>query len=252
MHSGIPVSYTHLDQTHRRRTNPRARIGTLQGQYLPFQARRSHAAALAVARSGYALNHRIDAIAIALGVFHALQHHHADAFADGDTIGRFIERAAAATWGKRLRLGETHIAERALRGIHAAHDGHIALVVGEFARSQIDGCERRSTGGIHAEVHTTEVDFGPKRKLYQRAGVREYITIETFKKRIVWRVLVDGVYMLQETSPDGTLRSLVFPGLWLDVAAFWAEDGAKMLAALNACLASAEHQRFVERLAKAK
>ena len=28
---------------------------------------------------------------------------------------------------------------------------------------------------------STEVDFGPKRKLYQRAGVREYITIETFK-----------------------------------------------------------------------
>jgi Uma2 family endonuclease len=99
---------------------------------------------------------------------------------------------------------------------------------------------------------STEVDFGPKRKLYQRAGVREYITIETFKKRIVWRVLVDGVYMLQETPPDGILRSLVFPGLWLDVAAFWAGDGAKMLAALNAGLASEEHQRFVERLAKAK
>jgi Uma2 family endonuclease len=99
---------------------------------------------------------------------------------------------------------------------------------------------------------STEVDFGPKRKLYQRAGVREYITIETFKKRIVWRVLVEGVYMLQETPADGILRSQIFPGLWLDVAAFWAEDGAKMLAALNVGLASEEHRTLVERLAQAK
>ena len=98
---------------------------------------------------------------------------------------------------------------------------------------------------------STEVDFGPKRKLYQRAGVREYVTIETFKKRIVWRVLVDGVYMQMEASPDDILHSEVFPGLWLDVAAFWAEDGAKILAALNAGLSSDEHGNFVKRLAAA-
>jgi Uma2 family endonuclease len=98
---------------------------------------------------------------------------------------------------------------------------------------------------------STEVDFGPKRKLYQRAGVREYVTIETFKKRIVWRVLVDGVYMQREASSDGILRSEFFPGLWLDVGAFWADDGAKMLAALNVGLASEDHRKFVERLAAA-
>ena len=32
----------------------------------------------------------------------------------------------------------------------------------------------------------------------------------------------------------------------------WAEDGAKMLAALNAGLSSEDHQKFVERLAAAK
>ena len=99
---------------------------------------------------------------------------------------------------------------------------------------------------------STEVDFGPKRKLYQKAGVREYITIETFRKRIVWRVLVEGVYMQIEASPDGILRSDFFPGLWLDVVAFWSSDGAKMLAALNAGLASEDHQKFVARLAAAR
>jgi Uma2 family endonuclease len=99
---------------------------------------------------------------------------------------------------------------------------------------------------------STEVDFGPKRKLYQRAGVRDYITIELFWKRIVWRVLENTAYVSQEVPPDGIVRSQVFPGLWLDVAAFWEDDGAKMLAVLNAGLSSEDRQGFVERLAAAK
>src|SRR5438067_2011805 len=95
---------------------------------------------------------------------------------------------------------------------------------------------------------STEVDFGPKLALYQRAGVREYITIQLFGKRIVWRVLKDGVYLSQSLPADGILRSHVFPGLWLDVAAFWQDDGAKMSAALNAGLSTVDHQRFVEEL----
>ena len=93
-----------------------------------------------------------------------------------------------------------------------------------------------------------EVDFGPKLALYQRAGVREYVTIQLFGKRIVWRVLQNAVYLAQSVPADGVLRSHVFPGLWLDVAAFWQEDGTKMLAALNAGLSTADHQRFVEAL----
>ena len=95
---------------------------------------------------------------------------------------------------------------------------------------------------------STEVDFGPKVALYQRAGVCEYVTIELFKKRIVWRVLQNDVYLAQSAPADGVLRSHVFPGLWLDVAGFWENNGAKMSAALNAGLSTADHQRFVEAL----
>jgi hypothetical protein len=97
-------------------------------------------------------------------------------------------------------------------------------------------------------VTSTEVDFGPKLRLYQRAGVREYITIELFGQRIVWRMIENAVYVPQELSPDGILRSQVFPGLWLDVTAYWNDDGGKMLAILSAGLSSEDHQRFVERL----
>jgi Uma2 family endonuclease len=101
-------------------------------------------------------------------------------------------------------------------------------------------------------VTSTEVDFGPKLRLYQRAGVREYITIEDFQNRLVWRLLENGVYVNQSIPADGIYRSQIFPGLWLDIAAFWADDGPKMLATLNAGIATPDHQRFVERLAAAK
>jgi Uma2 family endonuclease len=91
---------------------------------------------------------------------------------------------------------------------------------------------------------STEVDFGPKLRLYRRAGVREYITIEIIPKRIVWRVLRDGVYYALEPDADGIMRSIAFPGLWLDVDAFWRNDGGRMLATLEAGLATPEHQEF--------
>jgi Uma2 family endonuclease len=95
---------------------------------------------------------------------------------------------------------------------------------------------------------STEVDFGPKLRLYRLAGVREYITIELLAKRIVWRVLRDGAYYALDPDPDGVLRSTVFPGLWLDQDAFWANDAARMLATLEAGLASEEHKEFAARL----
>ena len=95
---------------------------------------------------------------------------------------------------------------------------------------------------------STEVDFGPKLALYQRAGVREYITVETFTKRIVWRVLDGGSYRELTTGSDGAYRSVAFPGLWLNPAAFWAFDTGAMGALLQQGLASDEHAAFVQQL----
>jgi hypothetical protein len=99
---------------------------------------------------------------------------------------------------------------------------------------------------------SVEIDLGPKLALYQRCAVPEYITVEIPGKRLIWRVLQSGVYVDQPIPADGIFRSQVFSGLWLDVAAFWVDDGAKLLAALNTGLASEEHQSFVARLAAAK
>jgi len=129
-------------------------------------------------------------------------------------------------------------------------DSYLRILPAYGGQSRDEG--KYSAGGPELVVEicltSTEVDFGPKLVLYQRAGVREYITLELFKKRIVWRVLQNDVYLAQSAPPDGVLRSHVFPGLWLDVAGFWENNGAKMLGALNAGLSTADHQRFVEAL----
>jgi hypothetical protein len=62
--------------------------------------------------------------------------------------------------------------------------------------------------------------------------------------------LENGAYVAQTAPLDGIIRSRVFPGLWLAVAAFWADDGAEMQAALSAGLASEDHRNFVERLSR--
>lgn len=95
---------------------------------------------------------------------------------------------------------------------------------------------------------STEVDFGAKLRLYRRAGVREYITVELAPKRIVWRILRGKSYYALEPDADGVFRSITFPGLWLDRDAFWRNDGARLLATLQTGLASAEHQEFAARL----
>ncbi len=51
---------------------------------------------------------------------------------------------------------------------------------------------------------------------------------------------------------DGIHRSRVFPGLWLDEAAFWARDFRRVRAALEQGLATPEHAAFVESLAAAR
>ncbi len=116
-----------------------------------------------------------------------------------------------------------------------------------------DDDERYPSGApeLAAEVciTSTEIDFGHKLALYQRSGVREYITVEQLPARLMWRSLQpDGSYAPLEPDADGVLRSRVFPGLWLDLQAFWSNDGIGLERVLREGLASAEHREFMKSL----
>ncbi|MCI0681223.1 MAG: hypothetical protein L0Y71_03890 [Gemmataceae bacterium] len=59
-------------------------------------------------------------------------------------------------------------------------------------------------------------------------------------------------YQIMPPDADGVWRSRVFPGLWLDGPALLRREVTCLLATLRQGLHSADHQAFVERLAKAK
>ncbi len=103
-----------------------------------------------------------------------------------------------------------------------------------------------------AEIAASSASYDLHQKLhvYRRHGVREYVVWRVFDKAIDWFVLREGNY--QPLAPDagGLLKSLVFPGLWLDVAALVRNDLAAAVAAANLGLASPEHAEFVALLSR--
>jgi Uma2 family endonuclease len=101
---------------------------------------------------------------------------------------------------------------------------------------------------VEIRESSTDYDYGPKLALYQRAGVQEYITLDTFHRWFVWRVLVEGSYRQLELDEDGTFRSRAFPGLWLSPEHFWADDGEAMRLLVEQGVASPEHAAFVASL----
>jgi Uma2 family endonuclease len=101
---------------------------------------------------------------------------------------------------------------------------------------------------IEVAASSVSIDRGTKLRLYQRAGVREYILWRTRDAEVDWFVLRDGGYVLLPTQPDGTIRSETFPGLWLDPVALVVLNVGRVLTVLAQGLASPEHAAFVEQL----
>ena len=95
-------------------------------------------------------------------------------------------------------------------------------------------------------------DSGSKLRLYERAGVLEYIIVRPGKRQAIWRELTEGEYREVAPDADGVLRSRVFPGLWLDTAALANGDWEVFGATCRRGHESAGHAAFVQRLAAAK
>ncbi len=66
---------------------------------------------------------------------------------------------------------------------------------------------------------TVSIDLNQKLRVYRRNGVQEYLVWRVLDRAIDWFALSSGQYDRLPLQADGTLRSQVFPGLWLDVSA---------------------------------
>ncbi len=101
---------------------------------------------------------------------------------------------------------------------------------------------------VEVAASTASIDLHRKLNSYRRAGVREYLVWRTEEGAIDWWQLVEDEYRPLSPAEDGTIRSLVFPGLWLDPQALVTMDGARLLAALGRGIAGTEHATWLETL----
>ena len=132
-------------------------------------------------------------------------------------VGLWLGRYAEATPGCECGQNTTWLM------LESAPQPDIYLAYLE-GQSNLTGTYGQGAPELAAEicVSSSKRDLGPKLALYQRAGVREYITFETGPRRITWRSLgEDGSYGEMTPDADGLLRSRVFPGLVLNAEAFW-------------------------------
>ncbi len=95
-------------------------------------------------------------------------------------------------------------------------------------------------------------DLNEKKADYERAGVREYLVIELDPNRIHWFIRRGKQFQRLRPRPDRIYRSKVFPGLWLDPEALYAEDLDRLIEDLEQGLATPEHAEFVAKLARAR
>lgn len=91
-------------------------------------------------------------------------------------------------------------------------------------------------------------DLPDKLKVYRRNRVQEYIVWQVYDQRLDWFRLSEGKYLSLSPDAEGVIRSQIFPGLHLTVAALLSGDLATVLMQLRRGLETAEHATFVERL----
>ncbi|HZL37501.1 MAG TPA: Uma2 family endonuclease [Tepidisphaeraceae bacterium] len=99
-------------------------------------------------------------------------------------------------------------------------------------------------------LSSRSIDLHGKRDDYTRHGVLEYLVLSPAEPRMYWFDLRNGQEL--PAPADGVYKMRAFPGLWIDSAALFAKDYAKLMATLQQGLATAEHAAFVKRLGSSR
>jgi Uma2 family endonuclease len=129
--------------------------------------------------------------------------------------------------------------------IQPEHGGQVRFGEGGYIEGAPD---------LVAEVASSSAsyDLGKKLDAYRRNGVREYIVWRVLDRQIDWFVHRDERFEPLSPSADGTLRSTIFPGLWVDPIALFRGDVYAVFAMVQQGLNSAQHADFVTRLERAR
>lgn len=101
---------------------------------------------------------------------------------------------------------------------------------------------------VEIAASSASYDMHQKKRVYARNGVKEYLVFQVYEQKVDWFALREGVYQPLLPDEQGIWRSELFPGLWLDAAAFWNDDLSQLLQTLQQGLATPEHHTFTTQL----
>ncbi|NEP17923.1 MAG: Uma2 family endonuclease [Leptolyngbya sp. SIO4C1] len=96
---------------------------------------------------------------------------------------------------------------------------------------------------------TATIDLGDKLKVYRRSGVKEYLVWQFFDEKIDWYRLEGDEYVEITVDSAGTLKSQIFPGLWLDREAMILGNMPRVMEGLQTGLNTSAHKAFLSKLA---
>ena len=101
-----------------------------------------------------------------------------------------------------------------------------------------------------AEIAASSASYDLRDKLraYRRNQVQEYLVWQVNEQKLDWFRLREGEYIVLPSDAAGTIKSEVFPGLWLAVPALVAGNLIEVQSVLHQGLATFEHQNFVANL----
>ena len=101
---------------------------------------------------------------------------------------------------------------------------------------------------IEIAASSVSYDLHQKMNAYRRNGVCEYLVHRVDDGEVDWFRLDRGRYVTQTPDAGGLLKSSLFAGLWLDVAALLQGDRRVLRATVERGCRTPEHAAFVRRL----
>jgi Uma2 family endonuclease len=138
---------------------------------------------------------------------------------DDDRIGFLIRNLIEFYAQRTLHGGSTHGSRVAfVMGGRRAPEPDVSYVSPE-RQSILTRTRGTAAPDIAVEIVSTdskERDYGPKKQLYQEAGVREYWIIDPLKRSATFYRLRNGVYDEVPLKNGRIFVSEVLPGFWLN------------------------------------
>ena len=130
----------------------------VHGALLALLAGRGEAQVAAVAGAGHGVDHRVDAVAVALGVGQALEHHAGHALAQGDAVGRRVEGAAPPRGRQRVHGREEQVVVEPVVEVCTTGQHQVRRTEAQLLAGGVEGGQRRGAGGIDGVVHAAQIE----------------------------------------------------------------------------------------------